>query len=592
MDILRQNLESMSYQGYGSNASLLELMRLLKMKTGGMKKAEAVEILHRFYSDQDCAAGLIGQLDEYEKAILTCIVQSNYRPLREDIDEIAKKFNHKTNTGYYYSSDYRAQYFDKDSKLYAFFVNGSIPPAFKEYLKKAIPPYVRIFSPADVKDMDDYAAIIGRFDRYKDFDMLVSFINNNKAAATKAGGYMNKNALIKFHAIAGYDDICNNESGDFQDIRNAGETMVSVGMVQLLRCAQVIDIVQDRFVLSKKASHFAGLSMPEKAKFLFEAYMRHNNRIIDECARISAAKLKFSRSVYDLSGPRREIVSFLEECPIGEWIDFKRFSNEIYKANNRLFDVAGDVLIRDDYSNQYYNIPAWDDFEYCAISVVLVEYLATLGAVDILAEEATHSDYDYDSYSGYEASYFRVTELGAYLFGLTDSYNEKQPEAASADEKGFVVQPNFDVVIQAGKDRMRHELFFDRFAEKSADSKEVSIYKLDFKGMATALSIGLTIPEIRAYCDGFSNAPLPDNVKAEFAKWEAQSGRIRIRTVSIIESDDVFLLEEIKNYKGMDSMLEGGVASVLALKPGSEKKAKTLIEKNKRFCALGENCSV
>jgi len=46
------------------------------------------------------------------------------------------------------------------------------------------------------------------------------------------------------------------------------------------------------------------------------------------------------------------------------------------------------------------------------------------------------------------------------------------------------------------------------------------------------------------------------------------------------------LLEEIKNYRGMDALTEGRLAPVLVLNPGAEKKAKTIVENNKRFCKL------
>jgi hypothetical protein len=584
MDYLRLSLEGMNLQGY--NGALTELMRAAGIKTGGVKKAQAVELLYRFYSNPDSAAALFQRLNDYEKALLTCIVQSKYRPLDEDLEQIAKIYKREVKSTYSYNRSYRDKYFPKDSKLNAFFIKGTMPEVFEAYLDKVIPPYVRAFLPCkiDDNDMADYKYIIGRELRYKDFDMLLSFINNNKVAATKAGCYMNKTSLLKFHSITGHDDICNNDTGNLQDIRNAGETVVSFGLTQLLRCGNVIDIVKDKFVLSKNASLFAGFSMPEKAKFLFEAYLRHGNRIIDECARISTAKLKISRSVYNLSEPRREIVSYLKECPVNEWIDFNEFSKEIYKANIDLFEVTGGALIRDDYHNQYYESAYWDSFEGGAISILLMEYLATLGAVDIFAQDVSYSDYD--SYSAYETAYFRVTDLGAYLFGITDSYQEKQLDSTSGDEKGFIVQSNFDIIISNGQDRMRHELFFDRFAQKTVNDKEVSVYKLDFKGMVNALHIGLLIREISDYCEAFSSAPLPDNVKTTFLEWESQSERIRIRTITAIETDDHFLLEEIKNYKGMSAITEGSLATVLVLTPGSEKKAKSLIEKNKRFCVL------
>lgn len=587
MDLLRNNLENMTLQGYGE--SLTSIMRCAGIKRQGANRAKAVEMLYDFYTNPESPDMLFKQLNKYEKELLTCIVQSNFHPIDRELKAIAEKHHHTRDkySSYSYSSSIKDKYFPKDSKLYAFTVKGHVPPVFKAYLEKVIPPYVRTYRPCQIDDIDEYPAIIDRENRLKDFDMLLSFINNNKVSATKAGGYMNKTALLKFQKIAGYDDICNSETGLIGDIRNAGETTVSHALAQMMRCADVIDIVKDRFVLSKNASRFAGMTMPEKAKFLYESYINHGGSIINECTRISAAKLKFGRSNYDLSAPRKQIVSYLKECPLHEWIEFDQFTTELYKADRNLFALVGDVYIRDDYYNQYYEDASWNDFEACAISVIIMEYLATLGAVDVLAEEASHSVYDYGA-SAYEAAYFRLTDLGAYLFGLSDSYEDNQSKNVSDDEKGFIVQPNFDIVIPNGKDRMKHELFFDRFAEKTVSDEEVSVYKLDFKSMVNALNIGLLIREISIYCEVFSSVPVPDNVKTAFTEWENQSGRIRIRTITAIEADDYFLLEEIKNYRGMNALSEGELANVLILTPGSEKKAKTLIERNKRFCVFGD----
>ena len=590
IDSLRAELEKMPLSGYSSSfddGSLKSLIRLIGVKPQPKYKHECVDYLYRFYSTPEAAEGLYSRLNEYEKTLLTCIVQSKYRPLADDLQEIAKAFYYQPSdkSRYYWRTNFKTKYFPPGSKLHAFFVNGMIPPVFKDYLEQVTPPYIRVFPACTVDDEEDYAAVSGRENRYKDFDMLLSFINSQKVPATKVGGHMSKNALLQFNKIAGYDDICNTASGMLQDIRNAGEAIVSFGMVKLLQCADVIDITKERFVLSHKANHYAGLTMPQKAKFLYNAYMKNGNAIIDECTRIFSSKLKFSRTVYNLSAPRREIASYLKECPVNQWVDFAKFSKEIFKANDKIFAVAGIPMIRDDYHMQYYSDAGWNCFEHCAISVMLIEYLAVLGAVDILAEDISHSEYS--SYSAYEAVYFRLTDLGAYLLGITDEYTPKDAYGDATGDTGFIVQPNFDIVIPNGAERMRHELFFDRFAEKTVNDQEVSVYKLDFKGMVNALNIGMYVREIDSYCQAFSSMPIPDNVKTAFTEWEAQSSRIRIRAVTLIEADDPYLIEEIKNYRGMDALSEGEVTSVLILAPNAEKKAKTLIEKNKRFCVYG-----
>ena len=596
MDNLMISLEHMNLDGYSESnrKNLRGLLRLvnpfLESKYKPTRKADIVELLYAFYTDPQSAEKLYNGLTKYEKALMQCIVHSKYKPLAEDLAALAKTYNFKPDKpkpSYYYSSTQeRDLYYPKNTLLDAFFPNNAIPDAFREYLDNIVPPYVRQFLPCEVDD-EEYISLIGRENRYKDFDMLVRFVNNQNVPTTKAGGYMSKSALLKFYNAVGfseYDELLAPDVIRIQDIRNAEQTTVCFALVQLLRCANVLDIFKDRLVPCTSAIRFSKLTMPEKAKFLFDAYIDHKGDIIAECFRISSSKLKFSRSRHNLSSARREIVSMLKECPVNVWIDFTQLSKELRKSNTGLFAAVGDVMIRDDYYNSYYDRPDWDSFEHCAISVILQEYLATLGAVDVLVEEVSHSDYE--QYSMYETAYFRITDLGAYLFGITDSYVEKQLHGPSADEKGFIVQPNFDILIPNGKDRMQHELFFDRFAEKVTDDAEISVYKLDFKCIVKAVNLGLYIREICSYCEIFSSVPVPDNVKTAFDEWEAQSKRLRIRTVSILESDDAILLEEIKNYRGMGALTEDRLAPVLVLNPGSEKKAKTLIEKNKRFCKL------
>ena len=582
MDFLRYELESIIVgDSYSLGDNLKSMVKFAGVKPKSKQKVDLVDALYDFYNNIGSAALLYHALDKYEHALLTCIVQSRYRPLLDDIKAVAKDNKFTKEKSYTYYSESVLDYFPKNSKLHAFFIKRSIPPLFQEYLDSVIPPYIRQFHACVVDDPDHYKPVKGRERRYKDFDMLLSFVNNNKVAATRAGGYINKTALLKFHKTAGYEEVCQNVY-KIEDIRNAGEAIVSFGMAQLLRCADVLNIVQERFAPSQNAIKFSGMSIPEKAKFLYMAYINHGNTIIDECARIIAPKLQFSRKSYSLSGPRREVVACLRECPIGEWIDFYAFSKELRKTNYNMFAVVGEVLERDDYYNQYYNNPSWRNFEHCAISIMLMEYLAVLGAVDVYVDDVVHDVYG--ERSAMEVRYFRITDLGAYLFGASDSYTEKEGKAFSDAERGFLVQPNFDIVIPQGKDRMQHELFFDRFAEKTTEDDEVSIYKLSFKSMVQALNIGLYIREIRSYCEHFASAAVPDNVITAFTEWETQSSRIRIRTVTVIETDDAILLEEIKNYRGMDALSEGHVTPVLILAPGTDKKAKALIEKNKRFC--------
>jgi hypothetical protein len=563
-----------------SNEGLLRIARVLNLKLKTRTKDYVYHTICRFYETPGTAEILYNALSAFDKEILTCFFQFDMRPLAIDLIAIANK----------YSFDYKSsrnwgekKWYSDNSLLHAMLPNKCLPDEFKGYLKSVIPPHVTKFFPSTIEPENDQDEIISREERYKDFDMLIKFINNNSISTTKAGGCMTKANVIKFQALAGYHEIIYSDCTDIDEIRSAGELAVTTGIVNLLKCADIIDIIKDKYTLSKNATQYSLMSMPEKAMFLYNAYLKNgSNHVIDECARVAGVKLKFSKSSYNLSEARKTIVSFLKLCPVNEWIDFEQLSLEILRMSRMLFeDSTGEPTIK---STHYYTdlSPTWNEFEALAINVALMEYLAVIGALDVKIHYYSYNMYISDSTP--EVSYFKITELGAYLFGSASEYTEKSPNAGK--EKGFMVLPNFDVIISDGPDRMSHELFFDRFATKTTEDKAVTVYKLDFKSMVKALDIGIAIREVNAYCESFTTTPLPDNVKSTLAEWEEKSKRIVVRNAYFISSDDPFLLDELKSYTGMKALSEEKILNALILKPGCEKKAKTIVEKNQRFCII------
>lgn len=574
MSELREELESMTVE------KLTELLQILSLKGAFRVKADKINALLDYYSNKDCIKNLLNNLEPFDKELLTCIVQSEYRPASDDIKKIYEKHSIERDWYYSYTS------YSKTSKINAILINGRAMLFVHKELSKIIPKYEPEFTiMEEFATMDDYEwQIIGRADRYSDFDMLVKFINTQNVPATKVGGLMGKSSLLKFHKLTCYEDILRGDILQINEIKKASDTTVSFGMIQLLRVSGVVDIYKDKYKLDEKASHFMGLDMVSKASYLFESYMKCKGAI-NECQRIIANKFSFSKAGYDLTGPRRAVIDMLTICPMREWIDADAFKVQFRRTNHSfLQSVVSEVYIRDEYHKQYYGEPSWNEFEYYFIDVVLMEYLAVLGVVDVCAN--TYWD-NYDTHAFPVVECFRITELGMYLFGLTEEYNPKE-ELGEIGGSGFVVQPNFDIIISNGGQRMVYEIYFDRFLEKTVEDPQVSIYKLDFSGIVKALEIGIAISELRDYLQENSTMPVPENVMAALGDWETQSARIRIRTVTIVETDDEFLLEEIKSYRGMKDNVLGEIQNALVIQPSKSQKVKKLIEKNGRFCIQPE----
>lgn len=129
-------------------------------------------------------------------------------------------------------------------------------------------------------------------------------------------------------------------------------------------------------------------------------------------------------------------------------------------------------------------------------------------------------------------------------------------------------------------------MIFERFLAKTTSDQQVTVYALNFKGIVKALDIGISIEEIYKYIKTCSTVSIPNNVTVAFNDWIAQSKRIRIRTVTLLETDDAFLLEEIKNYKTIKACATEEIKHALVIAPEHRPKVKKEIEKNGRFVYL------
>ena len=67
--------------------------------------------------------------------------------------------------------------------------------------------------------------------------------------------------------------------------------------------------------------------------------------------------------------------------------------------------------------------------------------------------------------------------------------------------------------------------------------------------MTRAFNNGIMPQKIGAYLKNASSQPLPDNVRRSLDDWQAKVGRVNIRSLTVIETDDALLLEEIKHIR-------------------------------------------
>lgn len=243
--------------------------------------------------------------------------------------------------------------------------------------------------------------------------------------------------------------------------------------------------------------------------------------ILDEFTRIAAIKGKSSPQWGGSNAPirRRRITDALFLCPVERWIALDDFLRHC-QAGACDFDVSYSLLklyITDPQHGYLGHTRAkWSVIQGRYIMVLLWEYMATLGLVDIawVPPEDARDDFrdipggdTVDHLSRYDGlRFFRITRLGAYCLGMNSKY-EAPPRLVCPVLR---VLPNRDVVVQhMAEFHGADAVFLGRIAVRSGDHTWV----LDTARILAALEAGVRPGDITAFLDGLSLTPVPDNVR-------------------------------------------------------------------------------
>jgi hypothetical protein len=567
-----------------------ELGRIASVRVSGKKKQGKIQLLKEYYASPNCIERIYNGLNTCEKAIITCIVQSNFNAGTDELDSIFKKYNKKNQEPDFFSyysrgyGDYKS-YFDRYSRAKLLIASSDFPSVIRAELVKIVPPLPVEFDEIPEDELlSDTMVLKDREQRISDFETALRFINSNNVSATKASGMISKSSLKKLYRFVGYDEVFLDDSDSIDEIGTAKDALVGESLIELMLNAKVLTIHDGKFALGKNAKNFAVMDNPEQIKFLYDAYLTHDNSVIHEAERNTAQKYKYRAKHFSYAHALSLLTKYLRECPVGSWIDMNSFRTVFRKKEGgKITNALGDILIRDDYYNEYYTPANFQNFEAHVIDTALFAYFAVLGALDIAASEYW-SDYETRRY--YSVDGFRITKLGAWLLGIADEYEHSAKNPGENNASQLIVQPNFEIIIPAGPAKLAHELYFDRFLERKSADEQVAVFSLDFKGMVKALDGGTKIEEIKAYLETASTEPVPENIIHALDEWIAQSKRIRIKTVTVIEADDPYLFEEIKNFKGIRAIMKNEIKTGIEIDKNDINKAKKEIEKNRRFAAF------
>lgn len=201
------------------------------------------------------------------------------------------------------------------------------------------------------------------------------------------------------------------------------------------------------------------------------------------------------------------------------------------------------------------------------VRALLWEYAATLGMVEIsytLPEDAVprlHSIYGFDDdyISRYDGLLgFRLTNLGAYVLGLTEEYIPTE-EVAEVAHPSIVVLPNLDIVVtDASRVTARDRAFLRRIgASQSEDVYHISREMLlDF---AEAGATGLdAVKKFLTAKSGVQEADFPQTVRVFFADTEKRLNAVRNCGRMLVLKGDEYVLTELAHTRTIREMVQLG----------------------------------
>jgi hypothetical protein len=253
-------------------------------------------------------------------------------------------------------------------------------------------------------------------------------------------------------------------------------------------------------------------------ELLLEAFEKWTQQgTFDELSRVSGIKGQKARGTLLTQPARRReaIIEALSWCPVGVWIELEEFYRAV-KIWRFDFEVEAGT-----YSSLYigykehgglHGSAYWAVVKASYIKVVLWEYLGSIGALDLLylaPEEAPRpkdAPYLDDILSPYDGlCYFRINNLGAYLFGQASEYLPAKPITQIL----FTINPELILTLTQPQELTpNHQSVLEQLAVRLDGVS----YKLDTQQLLSTLESGGNFDFLVDFLQKRHAGPLPTEV--------------------------------------------------------------------------------
>lgn len=480
-----------------------------------MRKPELVELLHAYLTAEHNLRDLLSRLNERQQAAVAEATHAEDGEFPQAI--FAAKYGGQPEWG----------------RLHLFFYSNTIPSDLRARLRRLVPPPAPavLVSSADLPEATAEDATVRPTETAAAADLMavLRLCDLGRIRCSEKTGKPSETSQRAVEEVL--------RDGDFY----ADPPIVAFAWPLLLRAGGLAELAGGRLQLTARGRAATGHPAPETLRHLWRRWLAHG--VIDEFSRVEGIKGQQANSGRNLTAvpPRRQVVATaLAACRTGEWVTVDEFWRYM-RTERHTFDVARNVwklYVGDPiYGGLEDGNSLWPLIQGRYVLCLLFEYAATLGLVDVAYgdPEGARDDFDHlrgsdalealSRYDGLRA--FRLTGIGAYCLGLTDTYVAPAATApgtlAGGDAPRLRVLPIGDVVALGPPLHAGNRLLLEAYAEP----RSAGTWALRRAGLLAAAGAGHPVAELRDFLQARAEGGIPASVDALLREAEGRAGALR-----------------------------------------------------------------
>ena len=324
--------------------------------------------------------------------------------------------------------------------------------------------------------------------------------------------------------------------GDFRELpeKITGRTVIRPFGLDVF--AQESGLMTRTGKLTKAGREYLQTQDPDLFLTAFEKWTESSK--FDEITRITQLSGLKSRGTR-LTPPasrREKVIEALSWCPVDAWISIFDFYRAVIIWD---FDFA---VEHTDYSNLYvgsrsygelYGSSYWHVVKGLYISAIIWEYLATIGAIDVVFVDAEYASFVQAEYlytdeplSLYDSLlYFRINKWGAFLLGQADAYEPSQPRAKEL----FTIDETLRLHVVA-------KMLPNELMQLEAMSLPIdeNMYQLDTVKLLTAVEGGQQLDHLASFLQANHQGTLPTQVSAWLSQLQQNQGAFQEKETAVL----------------------------------------------------------